>query len=71
MSYIKSIIAERVAKELNDWDIVNLEIGLLTMVSNFIPESVDITLQSENGFIGVKPVVGKKVIFTRNVKFKI
>ena len=49
----KEIIARRVAKELNDGDIVNLGIGLPTMVTDYIPKDFDITLQSENGFVGL------------------
>lgn len=51
----KNYIAKRVAKELNDGDVVNLGIGLPTLVSNYIPEDVEITLQSENGFLGMGP----------------
>jgi 3-oxoacid CoA-transferase B subunit len=51
----KELIARRVAKELNDGDVVNLGIGLPTMVSNFLPEGVDITFQSENGMLGLGP----------------
>lgn len=53
MADIKEIIAARVAKELKDGDVVNLGIGLPTMVANFIPEGVDIVLQSENGIMGM------------------
>lgn len=52
----KEIIARRVAKELKDGDLVNLGIGLPTMVANYIPEGVDIMFQSENGLIGLGPV---------------
>jgi len=52
---IKEIIAKRVAKELKDGDVVNLGIGLPTLVANYIPENMDITLQSENGFVGIGP----------------
>lgn len=50
---IKELIAKRVAKELNDGDVVNLGIGLPTLVANFIPDEIDVTFQSENGFVGL------------------
>jgi acetate CoA/acetoacetate CoA-transferase beta subunit len=53
MADIKEIIAARVAKELKDGDVVNLGIGLPTMVANFLPEDVHIVLQSENGIMGM------------------
>lgn len=49
----KEFIARRIAKELRDGDVVNLGIGLPTMVANYIPEGVNVTLQSENGFVGL------------------
>lgn len=52
---IRNFIAKRVAQELKDGDVVNLGIGLPTFVANFIPEGIDITLQSENGFVGMGP----------------
>ncbi|MGC3962108.1 MAG: 3-oxoacid CoA-transferase subunit B [Rhodocyclaceae bacterium] len=52
----KELIARRVALELNDGDIVNLGIGLPTMVANYLPPGMAITLQSENGFLGLGPV---------------
>jgi len=52
---IKERIARRVAKELKDGDVVNLGIGLPTMVANFLPEGVEIVLQSENGIMGMGP----------------
>src|SRR5665647_1691195 len=56
----KEFIARRIAKELKNGDVVNLGIGLPTMVANYIPEGVNILLQSENGFIGLgsNPEVG-------------
>lgn len=51
----KEIIARRVALELNDHDVVNLGIGIPTLVPHFLPQEKQITLQSENGIIGIGP----------------
>lgn len=55
----KIVIAKRVAQLLHDGDVVNLGIGLPTMVANYIPEGMDITFQSENGFLGLGPAPEK------------
>lgn len=52
---VQDFIAARVAKELQDGDVVNLGIGLPTKVANFLPEGVEVVLQSENGFIDMGP----------------
>lgn len=53
---MREIIAKRVAKELKDGDLVNLGIGLPTLVANYVPEDIDVLFQSENGFVGLGPV---------------
>ena len=52
----KERIARRVAGELRDGDVVNLGIGLPTMVADYVPEGISIHLQSENGILGMGPV---------------
>lgn len=51
----REVITKRIAQELKDGDIVNLGIGMPTMVGDYVPDNVDITLQSENGFLGLGP----------------
>ncbi|MFW5981950.1 MAG: 3-oxoacid CoA-transferase subunit B [Halanaerobiaceae bacterium] len=48
-------IASRIAQEFKDGDLVNLGIGMPTMVANYISEEIQVLLQSENGFIGLGP----------------
>jgi acetate CoA/acetoacetate CoA-transferase beta subunit len=52
----QSIIARRIARELRSGMLVNLGIGIPTMVANFIPNDVKIFFQSENGLIGTGPI---------------
>ncbi len=53
MADLKQRIAKRCAKEFKDGDFVNLGIGLPTMVANYIPDDIVVTLHSENGFAGL------------------
>src|SRR5687768_6311606 len=51
----KEGIAKRIAKEIKDGFYVNLGIGIPTLVANYIPEELDVVLQSENGMLGMGP----------------
>jgi 3-oxoacid CoA-transferase subunit B len=55
MALTKEQIAKRIAKELKDGYYVNLGIGIPTLVANYIPEGINVVLQSENGLLGMGP----------------
>lgn len=55
MALNKNQIAQRIAQELKDGMYVNLGIGIPTLVANYVPEGIDIVLQSENGMLGIGP----------------
>lgn len=57
----KDRIAARAAQELRDGDIVNLGIGLPTLIPQFLAPEVEIILQSENGFLGLGPLYGDPI----------
>lgn len=53
----KQIIAKRVAKELKSGQLVNLGIGLPTLVANYVPKELEVTFQSENGMVGMGSIL--------------
>lgn len=55
MALTKEQIAQRIARELKDGFYVNLGIGIPTLVANYIPEGIQVVLQSENGLLGMGP----------------
>src|SRR5262245_21927619 len=55
MPWTREQLAEKAAQELRDGFYVNLGIGIPTLVSNYIPAGIDVTLQAENGMLGIGP----------------
>lgn len=55
MALSREQIAQRIAREINDGDYVNLGIGIPTLVANYVPNDIEVMLQSENGLLGMGP----------------
>ncbi len=62
MKLDKNGIAKRIAQELKDGYYVNLGIGIPTLVANFIPDGIEVILQSENGLLGIGPFPKKEAV---------
>ena len=62
MALDKIGIAKRIAQEVQDGTYINLGIGIPTLVSNFIPEDINVVLQSENGLLGIGPFPEEEAI---------
>lgn len=58
----KNQIARRIAKEVNNGQYINLGIGIPTLVANYIPDDMEVVLQSENGLLGIGPFPSEDMV---------
>ena len=63
MALTREQMAQRVAREMQDGYYVNLGIGIPTLVANYIPEGMEVMLQSENGLLGMGPFPTEETIY--------
>lgn len=62
MALSREQIAQRVAREFNDGDYINLGIGIPTLAANYVPTGIEVMLQSENGLLGMGPYPTKDAV---------